>query len=154
MECMCRYILMCDVMLCSLFRVVHYGYKEFTRGRDRQYLRILEFQSFQLLAKVTREVRSDDLDQDDDESYQYIRNSGPEQVCVTPADIMPQSQSCSSQACEHLQDADHKTSHQIVAFLKETLKCNEEVQEKVSKLMIGKPEYFAEMLTIGDMHQR
>lgn len=53
-----------------------------------------------------------------------------------------------------MRDADHKTCHQIVAFLKEALKCNEEMQEKVGKLMIDKPEYFAEMLTIRDLHQR
>ena len=49
---------------------------------------------------------------------------------------------------------DYKTHYQIVAFLKEALKRDEKVQEKVGKLMVDNPHYFTEMLTICDMHQR
>ena len=47
-------------------RVVHHGYKELMRGRDRQYLRILEYQSFHLLAKVAREASVEVMSGDSD----------------------------------------------------------------------------------------
>ena len=68
----------CTAFLIVLARIVHHGYNQLTRGRDRQYLRILEFQSFQVLAKLTREVTRDVMSGDSD-----IVISGPKQVCCT-----------------------------------------------------------------------